>query len=423
MLSPAASRDVVSHAARFWRDHAAVIALGAIAVSVLGCLTYGFALGAEIRYADERDYLALTHAVLSGDGYASDGEPTAYRPPGIVFLLVPLAAVFGDGLPIARLVGIAALAVSAWLMFLLGRRLRSPSCGALAAVAVASYPPFVYTATTIYPQLPAMALLLGFLAAAFRAAERRGVPAAVVAGMCGGMLALTVPTLAVSVPIVAGWFARRHRPPRAVLAAMLVLAVLIPGAWTVRNAVVLDAFVPVSTNSGVNLLLGNSEHVTPEAGSAADITHYYEQADRLELSEVEANRFYRDQALDWISEHPAEAALLYVRKVAHTFALHNDLFTDDATSLLHDVVAAVTFSLLFALVVLRLALTRWHPLDPREKLQITLVVVNVLVIAVFFTRIRLRLPVDGLLILLAASALARVVSLPREQGHHRISSP
>lgn len=412
-------RAAPHEAMRCWRDHATTIAVGAIAVSVLGCLTYGFALGDEIRYADEREYLALTHAVLSGEGYTDDGEPTAYRPPGLVFLLAPLVAVVDDGVPAARLLGIAALAVSAWLAFLLGRRLRSPSCGAVAAVAVASYPLFVYTTTTIYPQLPAMALLLGFLEAAFRAAERRSVPAAVVAGMCGGILALTVPTLAASVPIVAGWLAWQHRPPRAVLAAMLALAVLIPGAWTVRNAVALDAFVPLSTNSGVNLLLGNSEHVTPGAGAAADITHYYRQAGQLRLGEAQANRFYRDQALNWITENPAEAALLYVRKVAHAFAVNNDLFTDDATSLLHDVVAAVTFTLLFALVVLRLALIRWHPLDPREKLLLTLVVVNVLVIAVFFTRIRLRLPVDGLLIVLAASALVRVASLLRE---HKISS-
>ncbi len=413
-------RAAPREAMRYWRDHATAIALGAIAVSVLGCLTYGFALGDELRYADEREYLALTHALVNGEGYTEDGEPTAYRPPGLVFLLAPLVAVFGDGVPAARLLGIAALAVSAWLVFLLGPRLRSPSCGAVAAVAVASYPLFVYTTTTIYPQLPAMALLLGFLEAAFRAAERRSVPAAVVAGTCGGMLALTVPTLAVSVPIVAGWLAWQDRPPRAVLAAMLALAVTIPGAWTVRNAVALDAFVPLSTNSGVNLLLGNSERVTPEAGAAADITRYYRQADQLGLGEVQANRFYRDRALDWIADNPAEAALLYVRKVAHAFAVSNDLFTDDQTSLLHDVVAAVTFTLLFALMVLRLALIRWHPLDPREKLLFTLVVVNVLVIAVFFTRIRLRLPVDGLLILLAASALVRVASLLRE---HRISSP
>lgn len=423
MLRAAAPHDTVSRAARYWRTHATAIALSAIAVSVLGCLAYGFALGDEIRYADERDYVALTHALVNGDGYVSDGQPTAYRPPGLVLLLASLTAVLGDNVPVARLVGIAALAVSAWLAFLLGRGLRSPSCGAVAAVAVASYPLFVYTATTIYPQVPGMALLLGFLAAAFRAAERRGIPAALVAGLCGGLLALTVPTLAVSVPIVIGWLAWHHRPPRAVLATMLALALLIPGAWTVRNAVALDAFVPISTNSGVNLLLGNSERVTAEAGSAADITRYYRHVDQLDLDEVAANRFYREQALGWISDNPVEAAVLYVRKVAHAFAFSDDLFTEEQASPLHDVLAAVTFSALFALVGLRLVVTRWHPLDPREKLLVTLVVVNILVLAVFFTRIRLRLPVDGLLILLAASALARVVSLLREQGHHRISSP
>lgn len=76
---------------------------------------------------------------------------------------------------------------------------------------------------------------------------------------------------------------------------------------------------------------------------------------------------------------------------------------------LQDLVSALTFYPVLALAGLRVLLLRRWPLTPTEKLVAWLVVCNALLLAVFFTRLRLRTPVDGLLILLTATAVANLV--------------
>ena len=65
---------------------------------------------------------------------------------------------------------------------------------------------------------------------------------------------------------------------------------------------------------------------------------------------------------------------------------------------MQDLVSALSFSLLLALAAVRLLLSRRRLLSEVERLALALVVVSVL-LAVFFTRLRLRIPLDGLTIL------------------------
>lgn len=391
-------------------------------LAVLAAGVTAIRIGGTVHFQDERDYLALARSLAGGHGFVlatnSPADPPpglAYRPPGYPFLLAPVAAVSGGSVLAMRFVGVGALGVAAWLGYLLGRRALSPGAGAAAALGIACYPLFVYTAATLYPQLPALALLLGFVECAWRTAES-GRPRWVVgAGLTAGLLVLTVPVLGVTVPLTVGWLAwRRRRTPESraaqriryrALAAVLLLAVAVPGCWTVRNAFVLHAVVPVSTNGGVNLLLGNSEHVTASSGSAGDIGTYYRTVDHQGLDEVAADRYYTRSALHWMGAHPAAAFRLYLGKLARSLAFHDPLQTDGLGSALDDVLSALSCYPVLALVLIRLLRTRRQPLRDTEKLLLALAITNVLVLAAYFIRIRLRLPVDALLIILAATSL------------------
>lgn len=412
----------------WWDRHARAITLVAVACAVLLAGGYALAVGETLRFQDEREYVALARSLASGQGYvlteysvAVRPPGLAYRPPGLPFLLAPVSLLTDGDVVAMRFVGVAALGISVWLAFLLGSRVHSPAAGALAAVGVAGYPLFVFTAATLYPQIPAMALLLGFLESAFRAAHdrtRRG-RWVVTAGLAGGLLALTLPVFALAVPLTVVWLAWSHRRAlgRAAryraLAGVLLLAVALACAWTVRNAVVLGAFVPVSTNGGVNLLLGNSERVTARTGSAGDIGPYYAAVLDGGLDEVEADRFYTRGAWEWISGHPGDAARLYVEKVARAFAYEDALSTEYRPGTLTGLLSALTFYPVLGLAVLRVLLTR-RRLGGEEKLLLGLVVVLVAVLAVYFIRIRLRLPLDALLIVMAASG---VLTLTRGSAH------
>ncbi|WP_216207646.1 ArnT family glycosyltransferase [Amycolatopsis aidingensis] len=395
------------------------IALAAVLVSLLVAGGYAVYLGEALRYLDEEVYVRLAESVAAGLGYSVDGvQPTAYRPPGYPFLLVPVHWATGGSVLAMRFVGVLALAGCVWLAYRLGSRVHRRATGALAAVGTAGYPLLVYTATTLYPQVPALLLLLATLEFALRAVERTGagrIGYLLVAGLAGGLLCLTVPNFAPSVLVIVAWLALRHRrtalrfPALRVAAGVLVVVAVLPVAWCVRNAVVLNAFVPVSTNDGINLLLGNSEHATPGSGTDVDISAYARRAEELGLDEVGINDYFKDSAIDWITEHPDEAAVLYLGKVANNFAFSSEVATSGQGGSAADLLLAVTYYPVLALAVGRVLAARRRPLAAEEKLAAVLIVLNVLLLAVFFTRLRFRVPLDGLTILLAASAVTNLL--------------
>ncbi|RZQ64231.1 ArnT family glycosyltransferase [Amycolatopsis suaedae] len=400
MTAAAASRRALD-----WLDErAGRVALGAVVLAVLLAGGYAVVLGDSLRYLDEEVYVRLAGSLADGAGYSADGvQPTAYRPPGYPFLLSAVHLLSGGSVLAMRFVGVLALAGCVWLSYRLGTRAHSPAAGAIAAVVTAGYPLFVYTATTLYPQIPALCLLL----ACVEFGARRRWPSVVLAGAAGGLLALTVPNFAPSVLVIAVWLGWRHRREGGLRLAAVLLAVtaVLPAAWCVRNAVALGEFVPVSTNNGINLLLGNSEHATPSSGTAVDIGGYEREAVARGLDEVGINDYFSDSAVEWITANPGDAVVLYLGKVANNFTFSSEAATAGQGGGAADLLLAVTYYPVLALALARVLLVR-RRMSAEEKLAAGLIVLNVLLLAVFFTRLRFRVPLDGLTILLAATAVA-----------------
>jgi hypothetical protein len=171
---------------------------------------------------------------------------------------------------------------------------------------------------------------------------------------------------------------------------------------------VFDRFVFVSTNSGENLLLGNSENTTPNAGTTADISRYKAQARGMD--EIERDRFFQAQALAYIRAHPLESLQLYSLKVLNYFNFRNELVTRSESSLARDLVVLFSYGTLLIVFLFRLVLVKLVPPTPFELLLILLYFSSALVTALFFTRIRFRVPFDFGLIMVVAILFARIIA-------------
>jgi 4-amino-4-deoxy-L-arabinose transferase-like glycosyltransferase len=395
------------------------IALGAVVLALVLAGGYAVIVGGGLRFADEQVYTDLARQLASGHGYSDGGTPTAYRPPGYPFLLLPFYLLGGGSVVVLRLAGVLCFGGAVWFTYLVGRRTGSAAAGALAAAVLACYPLMIYTSAALYPQVPALLLLLVMIEFGLRAVDgRRRWTYTVLSGLCGGLLTITVPSFAPSILLLVAamvWRLRRGVAVRMV-ALLLIAAAVIPVAWSVRNAVSLHAFVPVSTNNGVNLLLGNNADATPSSGTNVDISAYDHEAKARGLDEVGIDGFYRDSAVHWMAGHVFDATMLYSGKVAHTFVYSDSLKTGGQAA--SDLLAALTYYPVLALALLRLFLTRRFPLQRVEKLAVWVIVVNVLLLAVFFSRVRFRVPLDGLTIILAASA---AIHLLRARGQRQVA--
>jgi hypothetical protein len=203
-----------------------------------------------------------------------------------------------------------------------------------------------------------------------------------------------------------------RRRALAMVAVTIIAASLLPGAWTIRNALIFHAFVPVSTNNGVNLLEGNSEKTNPTAGNLTDLSRYDAVAKQY-TDEVERSDYYTRAALTWIWEHKSRAAVLYLEKTANYFNPRNDLVTSSQQSRVNDAISIATYVPLLLLFFARLARFHVNPIGRVEGLLIGLYIGNAFVIAVYYTKVRYRVPLDPLMILVAASFVVGVVASRR----------
>ena len=179
----------------------------------------------------------------------------------------------------------------------------------------------------------------------------------------------------------------------------MAVATLVVGAWLVRNALVFRAFVFVASNAGENLLLGNSENTTPNGGSNTDIQAYILEADRRQLNEIQRDRFYRQQALEYIQDHTLASLRMYLLKFVNYFNYRNQLVTASESSPAKDIIMLITYGPLICIYFLRWLLIKWYRPTPLEILFLGLYLLGGLIQALFFTRIRFRLPLDVLIIM------------------------
>jgi len=383
----------------------------ALVVTAAGAV-YALWLGPDFRYIDEEHYVTLARQLATHGEFSMHGDvPTAYRPPGYPFFLAALERL-GLGVVGFRIANFVALGLTILATGAMLSRAASPLAAAVGSLLVAGYPLFFYAAGTLYPQILAMALLAGALLATSRALAQRGLSAGRALGIGAGFgcLVLTIPSFLFTLALTLAWLALRSglpgRIPKALAIGLAAAAIVLP--WTARNYLVLGAFVPVSTNSGVNLLYGNSPDTRPNSGVTADISAYEARADGL--SETAQDAFYRSEALAFVRENRAHSLRLYALKWLNYFNFRNELATRSEASSAREWIMLLSYGPLLLLFVARL-LGGWRrPLPRFDELLAVLYLGMPFFLAIFFTRIRFRLPFDLCLILLVAPYLARLLA-------------
>src|SRR5262249_24370601 len=156
-------------------------------------------------------------------------------------------------------------------------------------------------------------------------------------------------------------------------------------------------FVPISTNNGRNLFIGNSPITTPNSGVAADVIPLC-RAVHEGMTEYDYDAAMRECAIDWITRHPLAAAQLYLGKVINNFNYRNDMATPGQTTSSYEWAEFATYYPLLLISLVRLALARRYRLHRAEALIYILYLLNAFAAAVFFSRLRFRIPFDFVLI-------------------------
>ncbi|MSV48950.1 MAG: hypothetical protein F2914_07980 [Actinobacteria bacterium] len=290
---------------------------------------------APVGLSDPSLYLAAAASIAGGKGYTSFlGRPTAYYPPGYPLFLAGIqkgAELLGQQ---SRLVWFVVLAqavlggIAAAALVIAGCRIRqSIQLGVLAGMIFALWPNLIIHSGLVLSESLYLCCFCIFLAALFTwmlklQSQQHGHSGAVlVLVLATAACTLVRPqSVAVMLPAAAlawfisglGWrFALRGS---GLLLAGMLIAIL---PWTLRNTVVMNAFVPISTNTGDNLCMGFHSGATggfsfsPECATEGD----YIDGPKVE---VERDADLRTRAMSWIAAHPGEIPELSYKKLRIT---------------------------------------------------------------------------------------------------------
>lgn len=301
----------------------------AVVIAVVG-LGFGVRLWwaneiAPRQVADARTYANMALQLAAGEGYQDGGRPSAYYPIGYPLALSAVHRLFGPDPLVARVANAVISIVTLLALFVVARAVTNSRLAALLGLlAFALYPADVgFTAVTL-SQAPFNALaLLGCALCLRQLWPRSG--SLVLGGALLGAATLTRHQGAVLAMLIVLGFVLRPRSRRRVRQAALVSAAFIVTLlpWTIRNAVALGGFVPVATNGGINLYIGNNPRAnghyvfTPEL--IAPLMAAIDGPRRGGPNEVVVDRLATRLAWQWASQQPAAALALWRPKLHHLY--------------------------------------------------------------------------------------------------------
>jgi 4-amino-4-deoxy-L-arabinose transferase-like glycosyltransferase len=287
----------------------------------------------------------------------------------------------------ARLLLVLIGSLSVLFAYLIGRRLSGPLAGLIGAGAVAIYPALLEYQGMLMGEPLAATLLSAAVLAVFWARDQTAASRWLLPGALFGALALVRPEyLAVALLVsfvVLVKDGRRNWSGSMVLAlSMLAGVAVVVVPWTVRNAVALDRFVPISTGGGQVLFAGtylpsdgDPERVGAEVAKRHPKLFGPDAVQRLRLEQILArlahqrypeleadkalSKMGKEQLGDDITDEPLEYAGFVITKVARIWS-HGprDVMRETVWELLHW--ALIAFGLL-GFVALALQ-RRWEAL-------------------------------------------------------------
>jgi hypothetical protein len=411
-----------------WFPHLAclVVALVLRLAWVLWVDRQGFVLN------DAMLYNANAVAINQGLGFRPpQGGPSAQWPPAYSTVLAGIYWLFGIRPLYGEIFNAVVGALTVPLLMLLIERVVDRRAAIVGGVMLAVLPgPILWTDVLVTETLyTAMFVLLLFVLAYATPTWRWVVVIGAVIGL-GGLVrgeALTWGLL----PIVLFWrdLTRVQLAKRVAGIAAVIAVCLAP--WTIRNAIVMDAFVPVATNASATLWSGH--HAGATGGQTYPPESYYQQFDQEPpLRELQSGKALRNDAIEYMVTHPIRELQLIPLKLIHlnrgdSYALD---WVNDAPETapiapinverIGVIADAAYYGLLtlFLLGTVVLGRAFWRTRMGRV-FAATLLTAVFLYGFLYYGNYRYRLPYEPLMVLVAATLLVRVWDRCRDHPAER----
>jgi len=281
--------------------------------------------------ADPADYDHHARSIAAGHGYPSSPVapgPTARRPPAFPYLLGAVYRLTGSSVTAGRVAQAAIGSIAVLFVALIAYELWGRRVAIVAGAFAAFLPPLVVDGLTLLSEPLFVAFELAAVFAILRWRRHARWPWLCAAGVLAGLAILTrsngalllLPLLVAARPRRPWRDLHSYRAPLALLACTVVTV----APWTVRNAIVMHRFVPVSDQAGT--LAGTYNAYSRAHGGIwvlANLDPAYARLYQRERprGEVTLDAEFRAAALRFAEHHPSYVVSAAARNTLRLFNL------------------------------------------------------------------------------------------------------
>ncbi len=368
--------------------------------------------------SDAVEYDTYAWNIVQGNGYRGmspdvrdQNHLTAYRLPGPSLVWASLYSVFGHHYDVIRIANCFFGALAILLVFAIGRICYSDKVGLIAAAIYAIFPTNLFYSVSLLSEPLGNLSFLSFIWASLIFAERPTWRNAAISGLMFGLAIQFRANAILMMPFLVLWIIFQFRGQwRAILHACIIpaLAIIMMIPWAVRNYMVFDKFIPLSTMGGSVLLQGNNDLVA----NVPELYGYniwdtkipqYKEALQSAGEEVERDRRAKNFAIAWIINHPEKWGYLIRMKIWRGLTP----FLQPNSPLLYRMGSLFFWGPIFFLSVLAFIPTWIGFIRVKSGAWlIHLAILHFILISViFFGYARYRQPIEPLCIIIAVRAL------------------
>lgn len=261
--------------------------------------------------------------LAAGKGFRwVEGEYTARRPVGYPFFLSMLVRIFGPRLLIAELFQVLFCTINVYLLYFIGKKIRSELFGISVAFIYAFYPTAVMSVKLLMDEHLFMLLWLWgicFLIDDYQVPSYKKLS---LASLIIGVSAYFRTYSALTPPAVfLAWFLGKKSGAeafkRGILSMVIILLCAVP--WGVRNYYRLGTFVPYTALLGWHLYYSNNPTADIRYPVNPDLAHGGDPEFLSAKTDVERDYAGRHAAWRWIKKNPS---LFLQKALARAFYMH-----------------------------------------------------------------------------------------------------
>lgn len=357
---------------------------------------------------DSIEHHLIAQNIYAGNGYSMYGHLTAYRAPFLTYFMALSYEIFGEKFTPVRLGIILFSLLSIWALFYLAKQIFNEKVGLWAALIASVYPHFIFYNARIFTETPFVLFILVTMIYFIKFLRGDKLYFFFMAAFFLALAILTRPVGFVLLALLSLYLLLRYPFWQNIrnIALFILMTFLLISPWIIRNYQVFHRIVPVTTQGGVVLWVGNNHYVAHHPyykGMNCLYQHLPGAKKLITPNEIDRSKYSLQFLTEFLKKYPQDIPRLIWNKTVRFWEI--TFLTGSSRRWMYE----DSYLVILTLAIAGIFLT-FKSKNPDTIFLWILLLANFIPALIFWAGARIRLPAEPVLIIFSAITIERLFS-------------